>query len=276
MDLWFSEFQTKDLITSCRVLRTLHQEVTPFQEIAVLDTAEFGRMLVLDNVIQTTIKDEFVYHEMITHVAMNTHPNPVRVLVIGGGDGGSVREIVKHPGLEKVVACEIDGQVIAAAKEFLPEISSGYAHPKTEIIVDDGIKHVRNNKNTYDVIVVDAPDPVGPAVGLFSQEFYRDLYESLKEDGIFVAQTESPFFFEDLIKRIYKDVSGIFPITRMFLGNVPSYPGGMWTFTMGSKKHDPLKVDTSKIPPMDTKFYSPAIHRSSFVLPPFVKQMIGV
>jgi spermidine synthase len=178
--------------------------------------------------------------------------------------------------LEKVVLCEIDGGVIAAAKEYLPEISCGLSHPKAQIIVDDGIKHVRNHKSTYDVIVVDAPDPVGPAAGLFSADFYRDIYESLKDDGIFVAQTESPFFFEDLIKQIYKDVSSIFPISRLFLANVPSYPGGFWTFTLGSKKHDPLLVEKNKILPLDTKFYSPAIHKSCFVLPPFVKKMIGL
>ena len=274
MDLWFEEFQTKDLVTSCRVLRTLHHEKSPFQEIAILDTAEFGRMLVLDNVIQTTVKDEYFYHEMITHVAVNTHPNPVSALVIGGGDGGSVRELVKHQSLEKVVLCEIDGQVVEAAKKYLPEISSGYSHPKVEIIIDDGIKHARENKNTYDIIVVDAPDPVGPAEGLFSADFYQYLYDSLKEDGIFVEQTESPFFFEDLLKRIYRDVAKVFPVTRLFLGNVPSYPGGLWTFTMGSKKHDPLQVDTSKISKQDTKFYSPEIHSSCFVLPPFLKQLI--
>ncbi|MCL2766779.1 MAG: polyamine aminopropyltransferase, partial [Peptococcaceae bacterium] len=197
MDLWFEEFQTKNLVTACRVLRTLHHEKTKYQEIAVLDTAEYGRMLVLDNVIQTTVKDEFTYHEMITHVAVNSHANPVSALVIGGGDGGSVRELVKHQSLEKVVICEIDGQVVKAAQKFLPEISCGYYNPRVEIIIDDGIKHAKDNKNTYDIIVVDAPDPVGPAVGLFSAEFYQYLYDSLKEDGIFVAQTESPFYFED-------------------------------------------------------------------------------
>ena len=276
MDLWFSELQTKDLITTCRVLRTLYHEKSPFQEIAILDTAEFGRMLVLDNVIQTTIKDEFTYHEMITHVAVNTHQNPKKALVIGGGDGGSVRELVKHKSLEKVVLCEIDGMVVEAAKKYLPEISAGYGDPKVEIIIDDGIKHAEDNKDTYDIIVVDAPDPVGPAVGLFSADFYKYLYEALREDGIFVAQTESPFFFEELIKRIYKDVSKVFPVTRLFLGNVPAYPGGLWTFTMGSKKYDPLETDTGKIAPLGTRFYSPEIHRSCFILPPFVKQMIGI
>lgn len=273
--LWFTEMQTGDMALSCRVKQTLHEEKTPFQHLAVIDTEQFGRMLVLDNVIQTTVKDEFVYHEMITHVALNTHAAPKKVLVIGGGDGGAVREIVKHRSVEKVVHCEIDGAVIEASKKYLPEISCALDNPRVEIVVDDGIKHVRENKKVYDVIIVDSTDPVGPAEGLFSARFYRDIFESLLDDGIFVAQTESPFFNCDLIPRLYKDISGVFPVTRLFLANVPTYPGGLWTFTIGSKKYDPLNVDTAKIPQMDTKYYSAEIHRSCFVLPPFVKELLG-
>lgn len=272
--LWFTEYQTKNLAISCRVKSTLHQEQTPFQHLAVIDTEQFGRMLVLDNVIQTTVKDEFVYHEMITHVALNTHAAPKRVLVIGGGDGGAVREIVKHPSIEKVVHCEIDGAVIEASRKYLPEISCALDDPRVEIIVDDGIKHVRENKKTYDIIMVDSTDPVGPAEGLFSATFYQDIYEALNDDGIFVAQTESPFLNRELIPRLQKDISGIFPVTRLFLANVPTYPGGLWSFTMGSKKYDPLELDPAQIPPMDTKYYSPAIHRTCFVLPPFIKELL--
>jgi len=272
--LWFSEAQTKNLTLSCRVKQVLHQEETPFQSLAVLDTEQFGRMLVLDNIIQTTIKDEFVYHEMITHVALNTHAAPKKVLVIGGGDGGALREIIKHQFVEKAVHCEIDGAVIEASRRFLPEISCALDNPRVKIIIDDGIKHVRENKNTYDVIIVDSTDPVGPAVGLFSASFYREIFESLKDDGIFVAQTESPFYNRDLIPRLYQDISGIFPVARLYLAAVPTYAGGLWSFTMGSKKYDPLDVNISEIPQMDTKYYSPAIHRTCFVLPPFVKELL--
>jgi len=274
LDLWFTERQTKDMKISVRVKKTLHQELTPFQSLAVLDTEQFGRMLTLDNIIQTTVKDEFVYHEMITHVALNTHAAPKKVLVIGGGDGGAVREIIKHQSVEKAVHCEIDGAVIEASHRFLPEISCAMDDPRVEIIVDDGIKHVQENKNTYDVIMVDSPDPIGPAVGLFSVSFYKDIFASLKEDGIFVAQTESPFFNRDLIPGLYRDISGIFPVTRLYLAVVPTYPGGLWTFTMGSKKYDPLEVDISGIPQLDTKYYSPDMHRACFVLPPFVKELL--
>ncbi|OPX85324.1 MAG: Spermidine synthase [Pelotomaculum sp. PtaB.Bin104] len=274
MDLWVEEYQTKDMVIACRVKRTLHEEKTPFQELAVVDTDQFGRMLLLDNVIQTTIKDEFVYHEMISHVALNTHRSPAKVLVIGGGDGGVVREVVKHQSVEKVVHCEIDGAVIEAARKFLPEISCSLDHPKVEIIVDDGIKHVRDHKNSYDVIIIDSTDPVGPAEGLFSAAFYQDIFASLTDGGIFVAQTESPFFNGDLIKRIHQDVAGIFPLTRLYLANVPTYPGGLWTFTMGSKKYDPLQADHTQMAGLDTKYYSPDIHFSAFVLPPFVQALL--
>ena len=274
MELWVTEMQTKDLTIGCRVAKTLHYEETPYQKLAVVDTLQFGHMLLLDGVIQTTIADEFVYHEMITHVGLNTLPNPRRVLVIGGGDGGSIREIIKHKSVEKATLVEIDGKVVEAAKKYLPEISCALDDPRVEVLVADGIRHVKEHKNTYDMIVVDSTDPIGPAEGLFGAAFYKDVHDALTGDGIFVAQTESPFFNKELIPRIYKDVSGIFPLTRLFLGNVPTYPGGLWSFTMGSKKHDPLKVDISKLPNLNTRYYSPEIHRTCFVLPPFVQELL--
>ncbi len=276
MEVWFTEDQTNDLRIGCRVREVLFSDVSPFQKVAVLDTIEFGRMLTLDNVIQTNLKDEFVYHEMITHVGLNTHPDPKKVLVIGGGDGGAVREIVKHQGIEQVVHVEIDQMVIDVAKGFFPELSCGFADPRVEIVVDDGIKHVKDNKGVYDMIIVDSTDPVGPAVGLFSEEFYRSVSEALTEDGLFVAQTESPFFNSELIKQITATVNGVFPVTRLYWAVVPTYPGGYWTFTMGSKKYDPKTVvlEEAKIVALNTKWYSSEIHRTAFMLQPFVKELL--
>jgi len=274
LDLWFTEYQTKDLSIGCRVIKTLYREKSQYQDVMIVETPQFDRMLLLDGVIQTTVKDEFVYHEMITHIGLNTLKDPRRVLVIGGGDGGTVREVLKHKSVEKVTLVEIDEKVIEAAKMFLPEISCGLSDPRAEIIVDDGIKHVRENKNTYDMIVVDSTDPVGPAVGLFGAEFYRDVYNALTDTGLFVAQTESPFFNRELIPRIFADVSSIFSKARLFTANVPTYPGGLWSFTMGTKKYDPLEVDTASIPELETRYYSPEIHRSCFILQPFIKELI--
>ncbi|HHY59004.1 MAG TPA: polyamine aminopropyltransferase [Clostridia bacterium] len=273
--LWFSELQTPSLAISCRAKATLHSEKTEFQDLMVIDTEAFGRMLLLDGVIQTSIKDEFVYHEMITHVALNTLKNPKRALVVGGGDGGSIREILKHKSIEKATLVEIDRRVVEVCKEYLPEISVGLQDPRVEIIFDDGIKHVKEHKNTYDLIVVDSTDPVGPAVGLFAKEFYASVYEALTDEGMFVAQTESPFFNAELIKRVMNDVRDIFPIAKIFLAHIPTYPGGCWSFTLGSKKYDPEQVDLSNLPQLDTKYYSPEIHKAAFVLPPFVKEIVA-
>ncbi|BCV22097.1 polyamine aminopropyltransferase [Moorella sp. Hama-1] len=272
--IWFSELQTPDLAISVRLNRTLHHEKTPYQELAVVDTGAYGRMLLLDNIIQTTVKDEFFYHEMIAHVPLNTHPQPRTALVIGGGDGGVVREIVKHPSIEKVTLVEIDARVVANAREYLPEIACGLDDARVEIRFEDGIEHIRQRENTYDVIIVDSTDPIGPAVGLFSAEFYRNVFRALKPEGIFVAQTESPLFNSKLIRRIQRDLQEIFPIARLYLTTVPTYPGGLWSFSLGSKEYDPLRVDWRQAPQITTRYYTPAIHQAAFSLPPFVLEFL--
>jgi spermidine synthase len=273
--VWFSEAQTAKLGFSCKVKSILHKEKTDFQELLVLDTETFGRMLVLDGVIQTTIVDEFVYHEMISMVAVNSHPNPSRVLVIGGGDGGTVREIIKHPKVEKVTLVEIDIRVLECAKEYLPEISIALNNnEKVEVIIADGIKHISEITGYYDIVIVDSTDPVGPAVGLFSKDFYGAIFKALKEDGMFVAQTESPWFNQELIRRIFADIKDIFPIVKLYTANVPTYPSGMWSFTIGSKAYDPEKVDLAMLHDTGTKYYSSEVHFSAFKLPPFVKALL--
>lgn len=273
--VWFTEMQNQNLAISCSVKEVLHTEVTEYQYLEVLNTAVWGRMLVLDGAIQTTIKDEFVYHEMITHVALNSHPNPQRAVIIGGGDGGAIREMLKHPTIEKATLVEIDQAVIENAKKYLPEIAVALtAHPRVEVLVEDGIKHIQAKENYYDVIIVDSTDPVGPAVGLFAKDFYASVHRALKEDGIFVAQTESPFYNKDLIARVFKDISSIFPITKLYMAHVPTYPGGCWTFTMGSKKYDPEQVDTSRLKKFETRYYTPELHKACFVLPKFVRELI--
>lgn len=272
--LWFSELQTPGIKISCLTKETLYHEITPFQELAVIDTEAFGRMLLLDGVIQTTVKDEFVYHEMISLVALNTHPKPENVLVIGGGDGGTIREIIKHPKVKKATLVEIDGAVVEASKKYLPEISCGLDDPKVEVKIEDGIKHIQETKNHYDIIIVDSTDPVGPAEGLFAKEFYQGIHDALKEEGIFVAQTESPYFNEELIARTGTDIGNIFPIKKLFLAYIPTYPGGMWSFTMGSKKHDPEEISEDQIPLLETRYYTPQIHKTAFILPKFVQELI--
>lgn len=274
MELWYTEKQTPVFGITAKIRETLVTEKTEFQDLAMIDTEEFGRMLVLDGMVMTTVKDEFVYHEMVAHPALNTHPNPKHVLVVGGGDGGVIREVLKHPEVEKAVLVEIDGKVIEYSKKYLPEIAGELDNPRVEVLVNDGYMHIIENKNKYDVIMVDSTEPVGPAAPLFERGFYQGIYEALKEDGIFVAQTDNPWFKADLIQQVNKDVKEIFPIVHVYGANIPTYPSGLWTFTMGSKVHDPLQVDETSIPEMESnKYYTPRLHKAAFVLPKFVEDL---
>lgn len=275
--LWFIEEQTAAVMLSLRVKRTLHEEKTPYQDLMVLDTEAFGRTLVLDGAIQTTYGDEFAYHEMISHVPLFVHPAPRRVAVIGGGDGGAIREILKHSTVEMATLVEIDGRVIDNSREYLPEIAGSLDDPRVELRVEDGIEHVRQRKNFYDVIIVDSTDPVGAAVGLFQRPFYEDIAESLTAEGVMVAQTESPFFNQDLIRQAHAGISAAFPIAKLYLACVPTYPGGLWSFTLGSKKHQPTGIPAGRIQErgvQQTRYYSPALHEAAFVLPRFVEDLI--
>lgn len=232
-------------------------------------------MLVLDGCVMTTIRDEFVYHEMIAHVALSAHPNPQKVLVVGGGDGGVMREIIKHATVQKAVLAEIDGRVIEVAKQFLPEIAVALTDPRVDVQVIDGIAHVKEHKEEYDVIIVDSTDPIGPAVGLFAKEFYQSIYEALKPDGIFVAQSESPFMHSELIQRVQNDVSDLFPITKLYVASIPTYPSGLWSFTIGSKRYDPAQIaDEKRADGLSTRYYTKALHQAAFVLPAFVKELV--
>ncbi len=274
MELWYTEYQTSSVGITCKTSKTYHAEKTRFQDLALIETEQFGRMLVLDGTVQTTIEDEFVYHEMITHVSLFTHPNPKKVLVIGGGDGGAIREIIKHPSIEEAVLVEIDDRVIQVSKEYLPEISCALTDRRVEVVIGDGIKYVREHKNEFDVIMVDSTDPVGSAAGLFAVDFYKTIFSALKEDGIFVAQTESPFFHKTLINNVYNDVLSIFPIVKLYTCSIPTYPSGYWSFTMGSKKYDPETIDINNILELDTKYYCREIHKAAFCLPKFVRDLL--
>ncbi|WP_067841139.1 spermidine synthase [Amphibacillus sediminis] len=271
MDLWYTEKQTDGFGITAKVKRTLAEEQTDFQRLDMLETNEWGNMLVLDGMVMTTEKDEFVYHEMISHVPLFTHPNPKHVLVVGGGDGGVIREVLKHPSVEKAVLVEIDRRVIETSKQYLPTIAGTLDDPRVEVKVGDGFMHIAESEAAYDVIMVDSTEPVGPAVNLFTKGFYAGISKALKEDGIFVAQSDNPWFKADLIKQVFKDVNEIFPITKLYTANIPTYPSGLWTFTIGSKKYDPLKDATYQ--DIDTKYYTKSIHEASFALPKFVEDL---
>jgi len=273
MELWFTEKQTEKFGITAKVNKTLHTEQTDFQKLDMIETEEFGNMLVLDGMVMTTEKDEFVYHEMVAHVPLFTHPNPKHVLVVGGGDGGVIREVLKHPSVEKATLVEIDGKVIEYSKKYLPSIAGKLDDPRVEVKVDDGFMHIAKSENEYDVIMVDSTEPVGPAVNLFTKGFYEGISKALREDGVFVAQTDNPWFHQQLIQTVFRDVKETFPITRLYTANIPTYPSGLWTFTIGSKKYDPLEVEESRFHDIDTKYYTKDLHKAAFVLPRFVEQL---
>lgn len=272
---WYTEKQTENFGITMKINKTLHTEQTEFQYLEMAETAEWGNMLFLDGMVMTSEKDEFVYHEMVAHVPLFTHPNPENVLVVGGGDGGVIREVLKHPSVKRATLVDIDGKVIEYSKKFLPSIASGLEDARVEVIVGDGFMHIAESENKYDVIMVDSTEPVGPAVNLFTKGFYAGISRALKEDGIFVAQSDNPWFKADLIEQVQKDVREIFPITKLYLANIPTYPSGLWAFTIGSKKYDPLAVPAERFHEIDTKYYTKELHNAAFVLPKFVKDMAG-
>ncbi len=272
MELWVTEYQTPALGFTCKITETLRVEQTEFQHLAVVVTEQFGRMLLLDGMVMTTEVDEYVYHEMISNVALNSHPAPANVLIIGGGDGGALREVVRHPLVKRATLVEIDDRVIVASREFFPGLACSFADPKSVVVVDDGIEYIKQRKNEFDVIMIDSTEPIGPAVQLFSADFYRECLAALKEDGMLVAQSESPFFNADVIKMAYGGINQVFPLTKLYLASIPTYPSGLWSFTIGSKQHDPEQVIHEAANGL--KYYNAGVHQAAFKLPGFVRNII--
>lgn len=275
MELWFSEKQTESLSFSCKVKKTLLAAHTDYQHLAILDTEAFGPMLALDGMVMTTIADEFCYHEMIAHPGLFTHPTPAKVAVIGGGDGGAIREVLKHPEVKNAVLVEIDGQVVSACQQYLPEIAGALADPRVEIVIDDGFAYLKGHKGEFDVILVDSTEPIGAAAVLFSGSFYAAAQAALKADGLIVAQTESPFYNQAILTGACREMRAVFPTVRTYSAFVPTYPGGLWTFTLASRRYDPLRDQRLPAAGFTSKYYTSELHPSCFVLPKFVQELLG-
>jgi len=249
-----------------------------FQKVEIIDSnSELGKILTLDDLMMTTEGDEFYYHEMISHVPMMQHPNPKTVLVIGGGDGGTVREVLKHDTVEKVVLCEIDGMVIDACKKYLPTIACGLDNPKVEILVQDAIEYIKDKKNMFDIILIDSTDPMGPGEGLFTEEFYTNIKEALKKGGIMASQSESPVVNKAEIVKIYKLLKKVFPTCVAYTSPIPTYPGGYWSWSFCSETVKPLAYyderranDITKT----CKIYNKEYHNAVFALPNYLKELL--
>ncbi|WP_077616749.1 polyamine aminopropyltransferase [Caenibacillus caldisaponilyticus] len=267
-ELWLTEDEKENLKLSYRAKKVIHSEQSPYQHVMILDTYDFGPTLVLDGVVQTTSMDGFIYNEMITHIPLLTHPDPKNVLIIGGGDCGAAREVTKYPNVERIDMVEIDQLVVKLCKKHLQAVSGNLSDPRVNFIFNDGTQFVKNHENTYDVIIVDSSDPIGPAEQLFSLAFYQDIYRALKPDGLMVCQSQSPIFHMPVLKQTYERIRSLFPITKVYTAVVPTYPGGLWSFTLGSKKHEPIELD--KKWDKEAKYVNEGILASCFNLPQFM------
>lgn len=279
MELWFSELHTPNVKLSVKVDKQLYSGQSEFQRIDVFQSPEFGRFLVLDGYVMLTEKDEFIYHEMIVHVPMAVHPGVKKVLVIGAGDGGVIRELTKYPEIEHIDLVEIDEQVVQVCREFLPRTSCKLDDDRVHICYEDGLKFVRFKENEYDLIIVDSTDPFGPGEGLFTKEFYGNCYKALKEDGIMVNQHESPFYEADATAcmRAHKRIVESFPISRVYQAHIPTYAAGYWLFGFASKKYHPiddLNAERWRSLNLETKYYTSRLHIGAFYLPAFLEKML--
>lgn len=263
---------------SIKVTRHLHAEKSPFQQIDFFESDTYGRFFTLDGLMMVNEKDEFVYHEMITHVAMATNPNIKNVLIIGGGDGGTAREIGRYKHIENIDMVEIDERVVRLCQEYLPYTAGHLENDKRiNLHFEDGFQFVVDTPDKkYDLVLVDSTDPIGPGEGLFTREFYSNCFRILTDDGILINQHESPYydFHVHGMKRAHLRINELFPIVQVYQYHMPTYPSGHWLFGFASKKYDALKDQNKEwweSLDLTTQYYNSDIHRGAFALPNFVK-----
>lgn len=279
MELWFTENHTPNVKFSIKVDRQLYSGRSEFQRIDMFDSKEFGRFLTLDGYMMLTEMDEFIYHEMITHVPMCVNPDAHDVLVIGGGDGGTVRELLRYPTIRHIDLVEIDELVVEVCRKYLPQTAGCLGDERVSIHYEDGLKYVRHAENAYDLIIVDSTDPFGPGEGLFTKEFYGNCFKALREDGIMVNQHESPFYQQDAyaMQRAHKRIVDSFPISRVYQAHIPTYPSGHWLFGFASKKRHPVR-DVNWVRwnalGLKTHYYNTQLHAGAFALPNYVEEML--
>ena len=270
-ELWLTEYSTDNLKLSMRVKSVLHSEKTPYQELLIADTFEYGRTLMLDGAYQLTERDEFTYSEMMAHVPICAHPDPKNVMIIGGGDGAIMREVLKHECVKKCTLIDIDERVIESSKKYLPFAGCSFDDVRADVKCMDAMKYIRETDERYDVVIVDSTDPVDFAAGLFQSGFYEDLKRVMTDSAMLSELTESPFTDTDIMIQAIREMRKVFPCVRMYWGVVPTYPSGMWTYGLASMRESSFEPLRTVKP---TRYYTSDIHRASFVLPPFLEELI--
>lgn len=279
MELWYTENHTDNVKFSIRVDKHLKSAESEYQRIDIFESKEFGKILTLDGYLMVTEKDEYIYHEMITHIPMAVNPDIKNILVIGAGDGGTVRELTRYNHVENIDMVEIDEMVVEICREYLPQTASRLSDPRVHIFYQDGLRFVRSKENEYDLIIVDSTDPFGVGEGLFTKEFYGNCYKALKDDGILVNQHESTFYasYSNSMKRAHSRIKSTFPIALVYQAHIPTYPSGHWLFGFASKKYDPrsdLKSEWWNSLGIKAKYYNTILHTGCFAIPNNVRDQL--
>ena len=279
MELWYTENHTDNVKFSIKVDKHLRSAESEYQRIDIFESKEFGRILTLDGYLMVTEKDEYIYHEMITHIPMAVNPDITNVLVIGAGDGGTVRELTRYNHIKNIDMVEIDEMAVEICREYLPQTACRLTDPRVHIFYQDGLRFVRNKENEYDLIIVDSTDPFGVGEGLFTKEFYGNCFKALKDDGILVNQHESTFYtsYANSMKRAHSRIKSTFPIALVYQAHIPTYPSGHWLFGFASKKYDPrtdLKADWWNSLGIKTKYYNTILHTGCFAIPNNVRDQL--
>ncbi len=276
---WYTEqWAGQGSAISLKIRDKVHDEKSAFQRIEIYETETFGTLMTLDGLVMVTDRDNFIYHEMMSHPALFAHPNPRRVLIIGGGDCGTLREVLKHPTVEKAEQVELDERVTRVSERFFPELCASNSDPRARLHFEDGIKWVADaSPDSYDVIIIDSTDPVGPAAGLFSEEFYRSCFRALADNGIVAGQSESPLFHPDLIKAMHQALRAAGFLDAAVL-NFPqcTYPSGWWSATLACKDSalSGFRDEAVAAKKFATRYYNLGIHTAAMATPEFLYQAL--
>lgn len=278
LDLWFREVCLDCLATSFKIKATLFSGRSDYQQIDVVRTEGHGVMLINDGFVMLSERDEFIYHEMIAHVPLFVHPAPRRVLIIGGGDGGTAREVLRHETVQKAVMVEIDEMVVKVCRRYLPTLTTALDDPRLTLRIEDGVAYVKQTREKFDVVIIDSTDPIGPAAPLFNKDFYQNVAALLDDDGILITQAESPFYDHDIQTSMLSGQRPFFKRLHIYLLSTFTYPGGLWSFGFASKGPHPLKdLNGSRIKSADLplRYYNAGIHDAAFMLPNYVHENLG-